>query len=65
MISNHSSLALLMAFIVKSNCSNHTLFSAHNEVLQTLGVSIGEGVYQTIRTFRHRESAVRMIFHTL
>jgi hypothetical protein len=64
-ISSHISRASFIASIEKSNCLSQTVFSAHNEVLQTLGLSMGDGVYQTIRTSHHKESAVRIIFQTL
>ena len=64
-ISSHISRASLTASTVKSNCLNQTFFSAHNEVLQTLGLSNGDGVYHVIHTSHHNESAVRITLPTL
>jgi hypothetical protein len=64
-ISSHISRTSFIASIVKSNCLSQTVFSAQSEVLQTFGLSTGDGVYQTIRTSRQSESAVRIIFQTL
>ena len=43
-ISSHISLASFIASIVKSNCLSQTVFSAQSEVLQTFGLSSGDGV---------------------
>ena len=65
MISNHILRASSIASDAKSNCLSQTVFSAQSEVLQTFGLSSGDGVYHVIRTSRHRASAVRITFHTL
>jgi hypothetical protein len=43
-ISSQIIRASLIASIVKSNCLSQTVFSAQSEVLQTFGLSSGDGV---------------------
>ncbi|MDR0607741.1 MAG: hypothetical protein LBG52_05360 [Candidatus Peribacteria bacterium] len=59
------SLAFWIASRVKLNCWISTFSSAPSEVLRTLELSRGEGVYPTSHTFRPNASAVRMILPTL
>jgi len=65
MICNHILCASFIASIQKSNCFNQTVSSAQREVLHTLGLSTGDGVYHTIQTSHHNESAVRITLPTL